>query len=178
MDGEAWWAAVYGVTRSRTRLSDFTFTFHFHHQKRKWQPTSVFLPGESQGLRSLVGCHLYRHTESDMTEVTQQQQQQQLIGNTFPSSFSMETLLEIVLQSDSGDSGILNILDVRKKKNIFLLFSIILILIYSIYRTVLTLELSLIYSYVLQPLLFKMQIGVKGNNELLSSNPVALLSIN
>ena len=30
MDGEAWWAAVHGVEKSRTRLSDFTFTFHFH----------------------------------------------------------------------------------------------------------------------------------------------------
>ena len=30
MDGGAWWAAVHGVTRSQTRLSDFTFTFHFH----------------------------------------------------------------------------------------------------------------------------------------------------
>ena len=30
MDGEAWWAAVHGVARSRTRLSDFTFTFHFY----------------------------------------------------------------------------------------------------------------------------------------------------
>ena len=30
MDGGAWWAAVYGVTKSRTRLSDFPFTFHFH----------------------------------------------------------------------------------------------------------------------------------------------------
>ena len=30
MDGGAWWAAVHGVTKSRTRLSDFTFTFHFH----------------------------------------------------------------------------------------------------------------------------------------------------
>ena len=30
MDGGAWWVAVHGVTRSRTRLSDFTFTFHFH----------------------------------------------------------------------------------------------------------------------------------------------------
>ena len=30
MDRGAWWAAVYGVTQSRTRLSDFTFTFHFH----------------------------------------------------------------------------------------------------------------------------------------------------
>ena len=30
MDGGAWWAAVHGVTKSRTQLSDFTFTFHFH----------------------------------------------------------------------------------------------------------------------------------------------------
>ena len=46
------------------------------HWRRKWQPTPVFLPGESQGQRSLVGCRLWGHTESDMTEVTQQQQQQ------------------------------------------------------------------------------------------------------
>ena len=44
--------------------------------RRKWQPTPVFLPGESQGQRSLVGCHLWGRTESDMTKVTQQQQQQ------------------------------------------------------------------------------------------------------
>ena len=44
--------------------------------RRKWQPTPVFLPGESQGRGSLVGCRPWGHTESDMTEVTQQQQQQ------------------------------------------------------------------------------------------------------
>ena len=43
----------------------------------KWQPTPVFLPGESQGQGSLVGCRLWGHTESDTTEVTWQQQQQQ-----------------------------------------------------------------------------------------------------
>ena len=48
MGGGAWWVAVHGVAKSRTRLSDFTFTFHFHHWRRKWQPTPVFLPGESQ----------------------------------------------------------------------------------------------------------------------------------
>ena len=36
----------------------------------KWQPTPVFLPGESQGRRSLVGCSLWGCTESDTTEVT------------------------------------------------------------------------------------------------------------
>ena len=49
-----------------TSLSLFTFM----HWRRKWQPTPVFLPGESQGRRSLVGCHLWGRTESDMTEVT------------------------------------------------------------------------------------------------------------
>ena len=118
MDGRAWWAAVHGVAKSRTRLNDFTFTFHFHalekemathssilawkipwkeepgrlqsmvllrvglhwvtslslftfmHWRRKWQPTPVFLPGESQGQGSLVGCHLCGRTESDTTEAT------------------------------------------------------------------------------------------------------------
>ena len=39
-----------------------------------WQPTPVFLPGESQGRESLVSCHLWGRTESDMTEATWQQQ--------------------------------------------------------------------------------------------------------
>ena len=47
MDGGGWWAAVPGVAKSRTRLSDFNFTFTFMHRRRKWQPTPVFLPGES-----------------------------------------------------------------------------------------------------------------------------------
>ena len=45
-------------------------------RRRKWQPIPVSLPGESQGQRSLVGCCLWGCTELDMTEVTQQQQQQ------------------------------------------------------------------------------------------------------
>ena len=42
----------------------------FMHWRRKWQPTPVFLPGESQGQGSLVGCRLWGRTESDTTEVT------------------------------------------------------------------------------------------------------------
>ena len=49
-----------------TSLSLFTFM----HWRRKWQPTPVLLPGESQGRGSLVGCHLWGCTESDTTEVT------------------------------------------------------------------------------------------------------------
>ena len=50
--------------------------FIFMRWRRKWQLTPVFLPGESQGQGSLVGCRLWGHTESDTTEVTEQQQQQ------------------------------------------------------------------------------------------------------
>ena len=42
----------------------------FMHWRRKWQPTPVFLPRESQGWGSLVGCRLWDHTESDTAEVT------------------------------------------------------------------------------------------------------------
>ena len=80
MDGGAWQAAVHGVLRvghdRATSLSLFTFM----HWRKKWQPTPVFLPGESQGRGSLVGCRLWGRTELDTTEVTQQQQQQEVIN--------------------------------------------------------------------------------------------------
>ena len=53
-----------------TSLSLFTFM----HWRRKWQPTPVFLPGESHGRGSLVGCCLWGHTASNTTEETYQQQ--------------------------------------------------------------------------------------------------------
>ena len=68
MEGGAWEAAVHGVAKSRTGLSVFTFTFPFMPWRRNWQPTPVFLPGESQGRGSLVGCRLRGRTESDRTE--------------------------------------------------------------------------------------------------------------
>ena len=68
-----------------TSLSLFTFM----HQRRKWQPTPVFLPGESQGLGSLVGCRLWGRTESDTTEVTQHSIAQHMsslpCGSTLPA---------------------------------------------------------------------------------------------
>ena len=60
-----------GLQSMGSRLSNFTFM----HWRRKWQPTPVFLPGAFQGRGSLVGCRLWDCTESDTTEVTQQQQQ-------------------------------------------------------------------------------------------------------
>ena len=66
MDGGAWWAAVHGVTKSRTRLSDFTFTFHFHALEKAMATHSSVLAwripgtGEPGGLPSL-GSHRVRH---------------------------------------------------------------------------------------------------------------------
>ena len=52
------------------------------HWRRKWQPTPEFLPGESQGRGSLVGCRLWGRTESDTTDATQQQQQLACLEST------------------------------------------------------------------------------------------------
>ena len=79
MDGGAWQAAVHGVAKSPTRLSDSLSLFTFMHWRRKWQLTPVFLPGESQGWGSLVGCRLWGRTESDMTEATKQQQEKKRV---------------------------------------------------------------------------------------------------
>ena len=57
--------------RSRRVRYDGTISlslFIFMHRRRKWQPTPVFLPGESQGQGSLMGCCLWGRTESDTTE--------------------------------------------------------------------------------------------------------------
>ena len=66
MDGGAWWAAVHGVTKSRTRLSVFTFTFHFHALEKAVATHSSVLawriPGteETGGLPSM-GSHRVGH---------------------------------------------------------------------------------------------------------------------
>ena len=70
MDGGAWKAAVHGVARSQTRLSDFTFTFHFHELEKEMATRSSVLAWRIPGTGSLVGCHLWGRTESDMTEAT------------------------------------------------------------------------------------------------------------
>ena len=69
MDGGAWWAAVHGVAKSQTRLSNFTLTFHFHALEKEMATHSSVLAwripgmGEPGGLPSMG-------SESDTTEVT------------------------------------------------------------------------------------------------------------
>ena len=59
-----------GLLRVRHDWATLLSLFTFLHWRRKWQPTPVFLPGESQGWGSLVGCRLWGRTESDTTEAT------------------------------------------------------------------------------------------------------------
>ena len=71
MDGGAWWAAVHGVTKSRTRLSGFPFTFHFHALEKEMATHSSVLAwripgtGEPGGLPSM-GLHRVGHDWSDL----------------------------------------------------------------------------------------------------------------
>ena len=66
MDGGAWWAAVHGVAKSWTQLSDFTFTFHVHELEKEMATHSSVLAwrmsgtGEPAGLLSM-GLHRVRH---------------------------------------------------------------------------------------------------------------------
>ena len=59
-----------GLPRVRHDWATSLSLFIFIHWRRTWQPTPVFLPGESQGQGSLVGCPLWGCTESDTTEAT------------------------------------------------------------------------------------------------------------
>ena len=71
MGGGDWWAAVHGVAKSRTRLSDFTFTFHFHASEKEMATRSSVLAwriqgrGEPGGLLSM-GSHRLRHDRGDL----------------------------------------------------------------------------------------------------------------
>src|SRR5574340_1210372 len=75
MDGGAWWAAVHGVAKSRTRLSVFTFTFHFHALEKAMAPHSNTLawkipwteePGRLQSMGSL---RVRRRSEEHTSEL-------------------------------------------------------------------------------------------------------------
>ena len=70
MDGGAWWLQSMGSLRVGYDWATSLSLFTFMRWRRKWQPTPVFLPGESQGRGSLVGCCLWGRTELDTTETT------------------------------------------------------------------------------------------------------------
>ena len=70
MDGGTWWAAVHGVAKSRTPLSDFTFTFHFHALEKEMATHSSVLAWRIPGIREpggllSMGLHRVGHDWSD-----------------------------------------------------------------------------------------------------------------
>ena len=79
MDGGAWWAAVHGVTKSWTRLSDFTFTFHFHALEKEmathssvlaWRIPGTGEPGGLRSMRSHSRTRLKRLSSSSSSDTT------------------------------------------------------------------------------------------------------------
>ena len=90
MNRGPWWATVHGVSKSQTRLSDFTFSFSGKEStcqcrrhrfdpwvgkilwRRKWQPTPVVLPGKSYGQRSLSGYSPWSHERDEHDFATKQ----------------------------------------------------------------------------------------------------------
>ena len=88
MDGGAWWAAVHGVAKSRTRLSNFTFTFHFHALEKEMAVHSSVLAwripgtGEPGGLLSL-GSHRVGHDWSDLAAAAEPSYGKELMNFLF-----------------------------------------------------------------------------------------------
>ena len=71
MDGGTWWAAVHGIAKSQTQLSDFTFTFHFHALEKEMATHSSVLawriPGTAEpGRLPSLGSHRVGHDGSDL----------------------------------------------------------------------------------------------------------------
>ena len=111
MDGGAWWTAVHGVTRSRTRLSDFTFTFHFHALEKEMATHSSVLAwripgtGEPHGLPSM-GSHRVRHDWSDLTAAAAKSQHQ--VTEPWKQIFHFQSSLRWLQPHEPSPAGTLN----------------------------------------------------------------------
>ena len=70
MDGGAWWAAVHGVAKSQTRLSNFTLTFHFQALEKEMAPHSSVLAWRIPGMAGAWWAAVYGVAQSDTTEAT------------------------------------------------------------------------------------------------------------
>ena len=87
MDGGAWWAAVHGVAKSWTRLSNLTFTFHFHALEKEMATHSSVLAwripgtGKPGGLPS-TGSHRVRHDWIDLAAAAPEHPIYQVWGGT------------------------------------------------------------------------------------------------
>ena len=84
MDGGAWQAAVHGVAKSRTQLSDFTFTLHFHALEKEMATHSSVLAWRIPGTGDPGELPLWGCKESDTTEATQHQHREAKLAKTVP----------------------------------------------------------------------------------------------
>ena len=96
MDGGAWSAALHGVAKSRTRLSDFTFTFHFHALEKEmatpshvlaWRIPGMAEPGGLPSMRSHRVGHDWSNLAVGAKEQTDQQDRMQIL-ETGPDKYS------------------------------------------------------------------------------------------
>ena len=94
---EAWCVAVHEGGRVRHDWATSPPLFSFMHWRRKWQPTPVFLPGESQGRGSLVGCCLRGRTESDRSDLAAAAAEAQVLKSRRPFFFEIGLYLFILL---------------------------------------------------------------------------------
>ena len=100
MDGGAWWAAVHGVGKSQTWLSDFTFTFHFHALEKEMATRSSVLawriPGmEKPGGLQSMGSHRVGHDWSDLVAVA-----------AWPPNYRWESNSQVKVTCEPTASGI------------------------------------------------------------------------
>ena len=102
------WGREESDTTERPNFHFSLSLFTFLHWRRKWQPTPLFLPGESHGRGSLVGCRLWGCTESDTTGVTQQQQQQAKLILLLRKITPHDQTFAILMYLKHGDSLLLN----------------------------------------------------------------------
>ena len=97
MDRGAWWAAVRGVTKSRTQLSDFTFSFHFHALEKEMATHSSVpawrIPGtgEPGGLPSM-GLHRVGHDQSDLAAAAAAEKMDKFLESDNPPRLNHEEI--------------------------------------------------------------------------------------
>ena len=117
MDGGAWWAAVHGIAKSRTRMSDFTFTFHFHALEKEMATHSSVLAwripgtGEPGGLPSM-GSHKVGHDWSNLAAA--------VVPNNVPNNGTyIRYLAEVPNNGNTADTNIFTIENRAKGERYF-----------------------------------------------------------
>ena len=110
----------------------------FMRWRRKWQPTPVILPGESQGWGSLVGYRLWGRTELYTTEVSQQQQQQQVFSSDGQSIRASASVLPMDIQDlfPLGLTGLISL----ESKGLSIIFSNTIVQKHQFFSTQLSLR--------------------------------------